>query len=56
MVDLPPIAVPIKLRESELIRPNVVSMFGAKSHTGTAIEPQPSPFRLLYRHFEALVA
>ena len=36
----------------EVIAPDVVLVFGAKSYTGTVIEPQPSSFRLLLRYLQ----
>ena len=40
----------------KVIRPNMVSMPGAKPHTGAIVQPQTSPFGLFCGYFEPLTA
>ena len=40
----------------EVIRPNMVSMGGAKPHTGTIVQPKTGPFGLFCGYFEAFTA
>ena len=42
--------------EHEVVRPDVVGTFRSSPHAGSVCQPQPTAFRLPFRHFQPLLA